>query len=238
MVSAPDYYARHGWHSRWNYRRQPLLAYRLLSNLDLLRRLRARGRFFLDVGCGAAASEETAIFSKLYERRIFIDLSYEGISQARERYGNDAWYVVGDCRQLPFSDQAFDQVFSAMMFQHVEGGDKGQLDAINEMRRVGAQVLLTTTQGREGPLLRPVKRLLPASELYSEPRPANWFERSGGRVFSYRLLPNALVRGGPIGWLTVGFARWLERFAPPRWAHYITVIWEPLTGQDPKGDDR
>ena len=150
MVSAPDYYAQHGWHSRWNYRRQPLLAYRLLSNFDLLGCLRAKGRFFLDVGCGGAASEETALFSKLYERRIFIDLSYEGVSQARERYGDSAWYVVvGDCRRLPFSDQAFDQVFSAMMFQHVEGGDEGQLSAITEMRRVGGQVLLTTTQGRE-----------------------------------------------------------------------------------------
>ena len=229
IPSAPDYYARHGWHDRWNYRRRPLLAYRLLSNYDLLDQVKPVGKYFLDVGCGAAASEELVLLSRRFDRRFFTDLSLDGIFQARRRYGAGSSYVVSDARHLPFREDTFDQVFSAMMFHHVEGGDDGQSRTIDEMRRVGGQALLTTTQGRQGPLLRRFKRILPKPPLYSQPRSWRWFERRGGKVSTYRLLPNAMVRGGPFGWLTVGLARWLERVISSRWAHYILVSWNSHT---------
>jgi SAM-dependent methyltransferase len=82
------------------------------------------GRSVLDVGCNWG--RWTVAATRAGWRATGIDPKQKAIAAARrvaEQLGVDAQYAVGDARQLPFPDGAFDAVFSYSVLQHLSKAD-------------------------------------------------------------------------------------------------------------------
>jgi 2-polyprenyl-3-methyl-5-hydroxy-6-metoxy-1,4-benzoquinol methylase len=93
------------------------------------------GRPLLDVGCNWG--RWTIAAAGAGWRPTGIDPARKSVAAARrvaEQLGVDAWYVVGDARELPFADESFDAVFSYSVLQHLAKTDVPQV--VSELRRV------------------------------------------------------------------------------------------------------
>jgi SAM-dependent methyltransferase/uncharacterized protein YbaR (Trm112 family) len=78
------------------------------------------GKLFLEIGCSWGRWCIAA--AKHGYRPIGVDPSLKGVRAARRvaaQLGIKAHYVVADGRHLPFSDEAFGQVFSYSVLQHI-----------------------------------------------------------------------------------------------------------------------
>ena len=109
---------------RWSRRLAPLL----LGFAGL-----APGDRVLDVGCGtgslafaAAEAAEIAAVTGIDPTRGFIDFARARASDPRIRF------ELGDARELPFADAAFDRVFSLLVLHFIPDA----ASAVAEMRRV------------------------------------------------------------------------------------------------------
>jgi ubiquinone/menaquinone biosynthesis C-methylase UbiE len=81
-----------------------------------------RPRSVLDFGCGTGLST-AALAAALPSAGIVtgVDVSPESVRQARRVHRGDRLrFVEGDARVLPFDDGAFDLVFTACVFHHIE----------------------------------------------------------------------------------------------------------------------
>lgn len=72
----------------------------------------------LDAGCGPAPM--ISLLSEKYPECHYtgIDLTPAMIEQARKKNIPNASFVVGDCENLPFEDNAFDAIICSMSFHH------------------------------------------------------------------------------------------------------------------------
>jgi 2-polyprenyl-3-methyl-5-hydroxy-6-metoxy-1,4-benzoquinol methylase len=94
-----------------------------------------RGLTLLDLGCNWG--RWTIAAARAGWRATGVDLAKKSVGAARrvaEQLGVDAEYVVGDARELPFGDGAFDAVFSYSVLQHLAKEDVPTVVA--EIRRV------------------------------------------------------------------------------------------------------
>jgi SAM-dependent methyltransferase len=94
-----------------------------------------RGRRWLDVGCGTGALTETVLVLTAPATVVGIDPSQAFVAYARDTVVDErARFLVGDAMDLPFEDEDFDAVVSALVLNFV--ADPGA--AVSEMARVTA----------------------------------------------------------------------------------------------------
>jgi SAM-dependent methyltransferase len=84
----------------------------------------------LDVGCGAGYG--TALLAESASNAIGFDVSAEAIEYARQHYGRNAAFVVGDAARFPEDLQAFDVITAFEVIEHLAGYE----DLIAEASRV------------------------------------------------------------------------------------------------------
>lgn len=103
-------------------------------HMRVLRHLNPRGYFLLDAGSGPIQYPEYLEYSRLYQRRVCLDISIVALQEARKRVGDHGLYVVGDIAQLPFKSQCFDALVSLHTIHHLPQGE--HQDAYFEFHRV------------------------------------------------------------------------------------------------------
>lgn len=109
-----------------------------------LRLASGEGRLFMEVGCNwgrwciAAARQGY--------RPVGIDPSLKAIRAANRvatQLGIEATYLVADARSLPFRDEAFEQIFSYSVLQHLSKENvKASLPEIRRTMKVGGNSLI------------------------------------------------------------------------------------------------
>ena len=95
----------------------------------------------LDVACG------TGFLTRLLPGELVgLDQSEAMLEEAR-RQAPDAAYVQGDALSLPFEDGAFERVFTAHFYGHLEDGDRERFVA--EARRLAPELVVVDSTLRE-----------------------------------------------------------------------------------------
>jgi len=95
----------------------------------------------LDVACG------TGFLTRLLPGELVgLDQSEAMLEEAR-RQAPDATYVQGDALSLPFEDGAFERVFTAHFYGHLEDGDRERFVA--EARRLAPELVVVDSALRE-----------------------------------------------------------------------------------------
>jgi len=102
------------------------------------------GKLFLEVGCNWGRWCLASAAAGYHP--VGIDPSLKAIRAARRvalQLGVDADYLVADSRYLPFRDEAFDQVFSYSVLQHLSKSDtRTSLAEVRRVLRIGANALI------------------------------------------------------------------------------------------------
>ena len=109
-----------------------------LNNLDFYREhsrnrrlLNREGTCFLDAGCGA---RPYAVYASGFRRHVCVDFSITGLKGARASYGDKAYYVQADIRNLPFKSDIFDGLCCPYVIYHIPGAEN-QEAAFRELHR-------------------------------------------------------------------------------------------------------
>jgi ubiquinone/menaquinone biosynthesis C-methylase UbiE len=133
----------YGMSIAWDDTRPIAIRYRVQANLRVARFLRRAGRYLLDAGSGAVPHDEYLTYSSKYEKRICVDISSNGLREARKRLGSHGWYVVADVSNLPFKDSVFDSAVSSHAIYHVpEEQQKSAILEIYRTLKVGSPAII------------------------------------------------------------------------------------------------
>jgi hypothetical protein len=95
------------------------------------------GTFLLDAASGPVAHPEYKSYSRHYQYRVCVDLSYTALQEAAAKIGRQGFYCMADICRLPFRDNVFDAVVSGYTIQHIPASE--QLQALGELHRVLAR---------------------------------------------------------------------------------------------------
>ena len=98
------------------------------------RYLAHNGKFLLDAGSGPIQYPEYLTYSEGYQYRICLDISIVALFEARERIGELGLFVVSDITNLPFAQNAIDDIVTLHTIHHVPREDYPQ--AYRELKRV------------------------------------------------------------------------------------------------------
>ena len=88
----------------------------------------------LDVASGPVQYAEYLTYSKNYRRRICMDISIQGLREARRKVGENGVYILGDITSLPLRTDSMDAVVSLHTIYHVPQDE--QANAFEELYRV------------------------------------------------------------------------------------------------------
>lgn len=88
-------------------------------HLRVARFLPREGRYLLDAGSGPIQYPEYLEYSREFDYRVCLDISYRALVEARQRIGDHGLYVVGDVANLPFREGSFDAVVSLHTVHHL-----------------------------------------------------------------------------------------------------------------------
>ncbi len=88
-------------------------------HMRVARFLPQQGRYLLDAGSGPIQYPEYLEYSRGFEYRVCLDISYRALLEARDRIGNHGLYVVGDVANPPFGQGVFDGVVSLHTIHHL-----------------------------------------------------------------------------------------------------------------------
>lgn len=110
-----------------------------MCHLRVGRHLKPVGRFMLDAGSGPIQYPEYLEYSRGYEARVCVDISYVALAEARQRIGDrstggQGLFVVADVANLPFGQDIFDGVVSLHTIHHLPIEEHRQ--AYQELYRV------------------------------------------------------------------------------------------------------
>jgi len=90
-----------------------------------------KGKRVLDIASGEGYGSE--IISKTAKNVIGVDISFEAVSHAQNKYKkNNLNFVVGSCTSIPFEDSFFDVVVSFETLEHLDAQDS----MLKEIKRV------------------------------------------------------------------------------------------------------
>jgi SAM-dependent methyltransferase len=92
------------------------------------------GTFLLDAASNPVAHPEYKSYSRHYQYRVCVDLSYTALQEAAVKIGEQGFYCMADLCHLPFRDNVFDAIVSGYAIQHIP--ESGQLQAVRELHRV------------------------------------------------------------------------------------------------------
>lgn len=81
--------------------------------------LKQNGNYILDAGSGPVQYDDYVTYSKNYQKRVCLDISYLALKEARDRLGDHGLYVVGDLANLPFPGYVFDGIVSLHAIHHL-----------------------------------------------------------------------------------------------------------------------
>lgn len=98
----------------------------------------------LDMGCG-----EGTRLSKLVgqgQKGMGIDISEKAIFLAKKKYPN-LDFRVGDLEKLPFSENEFDLVYSAFVFEHLDNPEKVLKEGIRVLKKGGRLLIAAPNFG-------------------------------------------------------------------------------------------
>lgn len=96
--------------------------------------LEPTGRYLLDAGSGPVQYPEYLEYSRGYQRRVCVDISFRALIAARERLQEHGLYVVADIAHLPFRPECFDGVVSLHTIHHLPPEE--HIPAYEELLRV------------------------------------------------------------------------------------------------------
>jgi len=88
-------------------------------HLRVLRHLKPGGRFLLDAGSGPIQYPEYLEYSRSYQRRVCVDISFVALLEARKKIGDHGLFVVADVANLPFISDGFDGIVSLHTIHHL-----------------------------------------------------------------------------------------------------------------------
>ena len=94
------------------------------AHARVARHLPKSGRYLLDAGSGPVQYDAYLQYSKGFERRVCLDLSFVALRQARTKLGAHGWCVVADIAHLPFKPEAFDGIVSLHTIHHLPADEK------------------------------------------------------------------------------------------------------------------
>ncbi len=94
------------------------------AHARVARHLPKSGRYLLDAGSGPVQYDAYLQYSKGFERRVCLDLSFVALRQARAKLGAHGWCVVADIAHLPFKPEAFDGIVSLHTIHHLPADEK------------------------------------------------------------------------------------------------------------------
>jgi SAM-dependent methyltransferase len=103
-------------------------------HLRVTRHLAPSGKYLLDAGSGPIQYPEYLEYSRGYQYRVCVDISYVALQEARERINEHGLYVVSDVARLPFKSYTFGGVVSLHTLHHLPQDE--QVMAYNEIHRV------------------------------------------------------------------------------------------------------
>jgi SAM-dependent methyltransferase len=101
----------------------------------------APGTKVLEAGCGLG--HFTVAAHALGHRAEGLDWSAPTIARLRERFPVIPWHV-GDARRMPFSDAAFDVVYSPGVCEHFEDGPTAVLEETHRVLRSGGVAVISS----------------------------------------------------------------------------------------------
>lgn len=95
----------------------------------------------LDAGCGPAPM--ITLLSEKYPDRHYtgIDLTPKMIEQARKKNIPHSEFVVGDCENLPFSENSFDAIICANSFHHYPN-PQNFFNSVQKVLKPGGRLIL------------------------------------------------------------------------------------------------
>ena len=95
----------------------------------------------LDAGCGPAPM--ISLLAQKYPERHYtgLDLTPAMIEQARKKNLPNAVFVVGDCENFPFEDNAFDAIICSMSFHHYPA-PQAFFNSVKRCLRPGGRLIL------------------------------------------------------------------------------------------------
>ncbi len=94
------------------------------AHARVARHLPKSGRYLLDAGSGPVQYDAYLQYSKGFERRVCLDLSFVALRQARAKLGAHGWCVVADIAHMPFKPEAFDGIVSLHTIHHLPADEK------------------------------------------------------------------------------------------------------------------
>ncbi|MCO6454611.1 MAG: class I SAM-dependent methyltransferase, partial [Pirellulaceae bacterium] len=120
--------------ARFEDRRSVSAEYIHRCHLRVARHLPPAGRYLLDAASGPVQYPEYLAYSRGFERRVCVDLSFAALQAARRNLGPRGIYILGDITNLPLRDGAVDAAVSLHTIYHVPADE--QATAFRELSRV------------------------------------------------------------------------------------------------------
>ncbi|MGD2158448.1 MAG: class I SAM-dependent methyltransferase [Anaerolineales bacterium] len=103
-------------------------------HIRVIKHLEPEGRFFLDAGSGPIQYPEYLEYSRGYDFRVCVDISFVALLEARKRIGDHGLFVVADIAELPFKPAVFDGLVSLHTIHHLPQDEHAL--AFSELHRV------------------------------------------------------------------------------------------------------
>jgi len=111
------FYNEHGWKSRqgiaedtlrWEDLREHAQEYVSKSRLRVMKHIPDSGDFLLDLGSGPIQYAEYLLYSRNFNHRFCVDLSYPALKQAQQHLGSRGVYLCSSWFQVDFKENFFD----------------------------------------------------------------------------------------------------------------------------------
>lgn len=153
-----NYYDQLGWQRgegeryidaiKFTDRRPVVKEYHRRCDMRVSRYLKSEGVYFLDAASGPISNPEYLNYSKGFEFRICVDLSFLALKEARAKLGDKGIYLLADITSLPLQDNLIDAALSMHTIYHVPEDEQGK--AFREIYRVlkpGASAVVVYSWG-------------------------------------------------------------------------------------------
>jgi ubiquinone/menaquinone biosynthesis C-methylase UbiE/uncharacterized protein YbaR (Trm112 family) len=141
-----DFYDSIGWQKKdqkttsfvdalkWEDLRPVASEYIHNCHLRVNRYIRNEGQYLLDAGSGPVQYADYLTYSKGYDFRICVDISFLALKEAQKKIGDKGIYILGDVTNIPLQDNVVDGAVSLHVIYHVPKDE--QVSAFHELHRV------------------------------------------------------------------------------------------------------